>query len=85
MSEEVANDEEFIDGAESRQTIENGVPGKELLTDMMNDNSQRNLHQPSPSFDLRNDESNKQLIASMLKDSMLDFDNSRNDVVPQRT
>ena len=34
----------------------------------------------------RKQESNKHhMIANMLKDSILDFDNSRNDVVPQRS
>ena len=32
-----------------------------------------------------NNESHKQLLANMLNKSALDFDNSRNDVVPQRT
>ena len=30
----------------------------------------------------RKEDNKKHIIASMLKDSMLDFDNSRNDVVP---
>jgi hypothetical protein len=41
-----------------------------------------NRHPHLASYDARNENSNKHLIASMLKDSMLDFDNSRNDVVP---
>ena len=49
------------------------------------EDSQRSLNQePSvgPSFGALCDESQKQMLHSMLKDSMLDLDNSRNDVVP---
>ena len=55
----------------------------------MNNITSTRIFNKQPSYDANsnnaNEESQKQLLASMLKDSMLDFDNSRNDVVPQRT
>ena len=86
-----ANSEEVIDEPEHHQTIEM-IPrriseeGKELIDE---EDSQRAFQQQKI-YDnelLGNvDESSKQnLIASMLKESLVELDNSRNDVVPQRT
>lgn len=83
------HEEELIDEVENRMTLEvireesKGAGGNNMITDA-HENSQRALHKHQPSFDM-NEDSQKHMLASMLKDSMLDFDNSRNDVVPQRT
>ena len=62
---------------------------KELMMTEQMDNSQRSLNhvEPSnhPSLEFVNEDSQKNLIASMLKESFVDLDNSRNEVVPQRT
>lgn len=89
INDEEVHQEELIDEIENRMTLEvireesKGAGGNNMITDA-HENSQRALHKHQPSFDM-NEDSQKHMLASMLKDSMLDFDNSRNDVVPQRT
>ena len=55
------------------------------MTDDMNEHSMRGLRPTALASGPVGNESQKDLLASMLKDSFLDFDNSRNCVVPQRT
>jgi|Transcript_27784 hypothetical protein len=95
INAEEAVSEELIDDIEQRQTLEIArSPSEECKerqnTDLNCVNSQRalNMHR-SPNYEQmqeEQDESSKQnLIASMLKESIMDLDHSRNDVVPQRT
>jgi len=87
---------EVID--EIQQCVAGPLPGKQQFTEDddnmasgvcslgiqgMEDESNRNPHLAA--YEAQNEDSQKHLIASMLKDSMLDLNNSRNDVVPQRT
>lgn len=86
--EQIVRRGSFIEKIEAKAELVNVEEDKEMQTDQDNDDSQRGLRptQMRPaSIDLNN-ESQKQLLTKMLSRSVFnDMDNSRNDVVPQRT
>ena len=85
LDDEVLVREEVMDEGEvdRRRTLEIICEESKQQMTEMNESSSRGLN--SKLRNVGDDSQKHQLIASMLKDSILDFDISRNEVVPMRT